>query len=34
MMRFEFNYAVSVEFPKWIELIHDYVWQEEDDDDA
>lgn len=31
-MKFEFNLEVGVEFPKWLEKIHDYVWQGDEDD--
>jgi hypothetical protein len=31
-MRLEVNWSVDVEFPKWVERIHDYVWQEDEDD--
>ncbi len=31
-MRFEFNFSVGMEFPKWVERIHDYVWVDEEED--
>jgi hypothetical protein len=30
-MNFEFKWAFSVEFP-WLEKIHDYVWEGEEDE--
>lgn len=33
-MSFEFNYSVNFDLPKWVERIHDYVWQEDDEEDA
>jgi hypothetical protein len=32
-MRFEINFAVGVNFPRWVERIHDYVWTGDDDDE-
>ncbi len=32
-MRLEVNFSVGMDFPRWVERIHDYVWQEDDTDD-
>lgn len=31
-MNFEFKWGFAFEFP-WLEKIHDYVWQGDDDDE-
>lgn len=31
-MNFEFKWAISLDFP-WLEKIHDYVWEGNDEDD-
>jgi len=31
-MRFEINFSVGMEFPKWVERIHDYVFEEDDNE--
>lgn len=31
-MNFEIKWGINIEFP-WLEKIHDYVWQEEDEND-
>lgn len=31
-MRFELQWAFNIEFP-WLEKIHDYVWEGDDDDE-
>jgi hypothetical protein len=33
-VRLEINFTVGMEFPKWVERIHDYVWSEESEEDA
>jgi hypothetical protein len=33
-MRLEINWSVDVEFPKWVERIHDYVWVSDDDEEV
>ncbi len=32
-MRFEVNFTVGMEFPRWVERIHDYVFEGDDDDE-
>jgi hypothetical protein len=32
-MRFEINLTVGMEFPKWVERIHDYVFEGDEDDE-
>ena len=32
-MRLEINFTVGMEFPKWVERIHDYVFEGEEDDE-
>ncbi len=32
-MRLEVNFSVGMEFPKWVERIHDYVFEGEEDDE-
>jgi hypothetical protein len=33
-VRLEVNFSVGMEFPRWVERIHDYVWSEEEDADV
>ena len=32
-MRFEINFAVGMDFPRWVERLHDYVFEGDDDDE-
>jgi hypothetical protein len=32
-VRLEVNFSVGMEFPKWVERIHDYVFEGEEDDE-
>ncbi len=32
-MRFEVNFTVGMEFPRWVERIHDYVFEGDEDDE-
>jgi hypothetical protein len=32
-MRLGINWEIYFDMPKWVERIHDYVWEPEDDDE-
>jgi hypothetical protein len=32
-MSFKFTWELYFDMPKWIEKIHDYVWEPEDEDE-
>jgi hypothetical protein len=32
-VRFEVNFTVGMEFPRWVERIHDYVFEGDEDDE-
>ena len=32
-MRLEINFTVGMEFPKWVERIHDFVWEGDEPDE-